>query len=267
MDIFAKKLGERDPQVINAPYGNGDIRPFLLTEEEVMELKYSVVRSFDQICWEGEIITQIWENKYGWFDTSKNLIDIGAGAGEYPIFCGFKHSWAFDPNKRKQALIWANMLSHDKLNDITVYPYGISDEPGIRTFNGWSEDIDNSHPHGDIEEIEFRTLDSFKFENVGLIKIDIEGFEYFALKSGVDTLIRNNYPPLLIEVWSDGNIRGFFEKHGDDVVKEYLSRKYKLLIFLEALGYVRIEDPRFGDWETSFFIHKDQLNGWVKPKE
>ena len=155
------------------------------------------------------------------------------------------------------------MLSSDKLDEIDVLPYAISDYPGIRAFSGWSEDIYN-HPSDQPQDIEYRTLDSFGIKNVGLIKIDIEGFEYNAICSGLTTIIENGYPPLLLEVWPEGHMRKFFPP---DKFIDYQNRQQKLLILLDSLGYIKIEDPRFGDWETFFFIHKSHLNGWEKPKE
>ena len=147
------------------------------------------------------------------------------------------------------------------MDDIEVFPYAISDKPGVREFNGWTEDIDiNEWGRGDIHMIEYRTLDSFNFTNVGLIKIDIEGFELFAIRSGIGTIIRNNYPPLLIETWPDANIESFM---GEDA-PIYKVRKYTLIRLLQDIGYVLIEDPAFGDWETKFFIHKTRLGGYTR---
>jgi hypothetical protein len=73
-----------------------------------------------------------------------------------------------------------------------------------------------------------KTLDSFQFENVSFIKIDVEGFEKEVLMGAVDTLRRNNYPKILFESW--GNWK---EKEGvpaDQIRKE-------LFVYLEGLGY------------------------------
>lgn len=260
MDIHAKYLGI-DPAPINGIIN--DRRPFFMTDEEVNEMNYYLrVHHEDGVCWESNIIDQINENKYGWFDFSKSLIDIGAGAGEYPIFTNFAHSYAFEPNKRKQCLIYANMLSFDKIADIDVIPYAISDTPGIRKFNGWTEDYTkNSNKPEGIYDIEYRTLDSFNLTNVGLIKVDIEGFELFALRSGIGTLIRNNYPPLLIELWQDRGIELFFKGNDDDIAM-YKNRRDVLIQLLQDFGYVLIKDPKLGDWETRFLIHESQLNGY-----
>lgn len=265
MDVYVKYVGAIE-QPINAIVASQ--RPFFMTEEEVGEMEeYRRQYGCDGECWEANIMEQIKENKYGWFDFSKSLIDIGAGAGEYPIFSGFAHSYAFEPNRKKQCLIYANMLSFDRMDNIDVFPYAISDNPGVRGFNGWSEDLNNIGNSGTdkyldkgIVQMEYRTLDSFNLDNIGLIKVDIEGYEYNALRSGIGTIIRNNYPPLLIEIWNDYNIQRWFDKHG--MGEFFLEKKRKLLKLLDNLGYVRIND-QFGDWETFFFIHKDQLNGYT----
>lgn len=54
----------------------------------------------------------------------------------------------------------------------------------------------------DISELTFipmRTLDSFQFENVGLIKIDVEDMELFALEGAIE-LIKKCKPNIVIEI-------------------------------------------------------------------
>jgi FkbM family methyltransferase len=48
------------------------------------------------------------------------------------------------------------------------------------------------------EEVEVGRLDDFKFENVGLIKLDCEGYEYFVLHGGMET-IRRCRPVVIVE--------------------------------------------------------------------
>ena len=47
--------------------------------------------------------------------------------------------------------------------------------------------------------VPIRTLDSYGFENVGFIKIDVEGFELATLKGAARTL-QTSRPKLLIEI-------------------------------------------------------------------
>lgn len=250
MDIYAKYINQSE-YVINNPLNNS--RPFFMTKMEVDEMgHYRSLYHTDGVCWESNIMDQIWENKYGWFDFSKSLIDIGAGAGEYPIFTGFAHSYAFEPNKRKQCLIYTNMLSFDKMDNIEVFPYAIGDTPGLKDFNGWSEDPAVTRELNNIYKIEYRTLDSFNFTNIGLIKLDIEGFELYAIKSGLGTIIRNDYPPILTELWNDSDINNYMGERA----YIYMERRDELLDILQNLGYIMI--PEFGDWETKLFIHHSQ---------
>ena len=49
------------------------------------------------------------------------------------------------------------------------------------------------------ERVEMRTSDSFGFQNVSLVKIDVEGFENEIL-AGAERLIRESRPVTLLEI-------------------------------------------------------------------
>jgi FkbM family methyltransferase len=55
---------------------------------------------------------------------------------------------------------------------------------------------------GSKEKMILMTLDSLGFENVRLLKIDVEGHELEVLKGGIETLKANNYPPIIFEAWT-----------------------------------------------------------------
>jgi FkbM family methyltransferase len=60
-----------------------------------------------------------------------------------------------------------------------------------------------------LEKIEVTTIDAeCKNKKVGLIKMDIEGFEYFAIRGGLETIKRDK-PVLLISIYHTG--KDFFE--------------------------------------------------------
>jgi FkbM family methyltransferase len=92
---------------------------------------------------------------------------------------------------------------------LTVHQLGISDKKGEFEINAPLIDgqpaygfasVEQSWPAGQSisHRIETRTLDSFSFENVSLIKIDIEGHEAAALRGAQETLKRCR-PALIIE--------------------------------------------------------------------
>ena len=69
---------------------------------------------------------------------------------------------------------------------------GMSVAPGVRA------------PASMTEPTGFRTLDSFGFKDIRLIKADVEGMELDVVKGSLRTLKDNDYPPLLLEAWKSG---------------------------------------------------------------
>lgn len=84
------------------------------------------------------------------------------------------------------------------------------------------------------ETIPIRTLDSFAFDNVGFVKIDVEGFELQVLQGSVETLKRNNHPPVLIEIWDVVCWRKNFANY-------YAHNKAAIIQLLEGLGYTKTQ--------------------------
>lgn len=91
--------------------------------------------------------------------------------------------------------------------------------------------------NGDNDEnsdntIELKKLDTFGLKNIGLIKIDVEGFELLVLNGGIKTIKDNNYPPIFIEIWS---AKGW--RNTDETRDYYIENKKKIIIFLLTLNY------------------------------
>lgn len=202
------------------------------------------------LCEEYGIIQKIQENKENFFDFSKSLIDIGAEDGNYAILLNFNKNYCFEPNKKKCSLIWTNMWLKNKIENTEVYNIALGDTDfETVNFNGFAEPGDNnnflyenSFYEGKEYTITKRTLDSFGIENVGLIKTDTEGFDYFVLKGGLNTIINNNYPPILFECWDVGSFGQTQEGYD------------RMMNFLTDLGYEILKN--WGDVETHLAIKK-----------
>ena len=98
-------------------------------------------------------------------------------------------------------------------------------------------------------EAETKTLDSFNIENVGFIKIDVEGFEEKVIRGGLLTIIKSNYPPILFECWQVG-----YNTICGQMTQEKHDSLYNLL---KTLGYEIFEG--WGDDATHLAVHKTQL--------
>lgn len=202
------------------------------------------------------ISIQMNENKY--FDFNKNFIDIGARYGEFSkeLARSFNHVFAFEPNKKSAALIYVNCLLGDVIDKVDVHNVYLSDKNSFVYFNGWCDQndpninvtklvndvvdmYDGEHLDNNVNKITSHTLDEYNFDNIGLIKIDTEGYELNVLKGAAGTIIRNNCPPILFELLDDEYFKN--KENGE----EY---KNTILSFLRSLGYSKIiqygEDPQ-----------------------
>jgi FkbM family methyltransferase len=143
----------------------------------------------------------------------KNFLDIGAHVGTYSFICGkkAKHTYSFECNPKVFCYLAANIALHELEEKITPYRYALGNEAKILDFYIRSSDgggngvklLSTSDNNLKKINVEVRTLDSFKLENIGLIKIDVEGFEKEVLLGGLETLANNNFPDIIFESWGD----------------------------------------------------------------
>ena len=132
-------------------------------------------------------------------------LDIGANLGLFTFFFSkySKKVFAFEPNPYPLRYLPNLIDSNVELMKIAVSDSNQKMNLLIpKSSKGWSsngatlKDIDVKN--GIKIEVEARTIDSFNFSNVGLIKIDVEGAEKSVL-IGAQKTIRENEPNLIIE--------------------------------------------------------------------
>ena len=135
----------------------------------------------------------------------RTYIDIGAHNGDtsLPFVDTFKRIICFEPNPQS----FAELTKHKNL-ECYSYALGNKESTGTLVIN----DKTNNPEHGSIFEnrtkewtngekftVDIKTLDSFKFFNdVDLIKIDTEQYEYFVIEGALKT-IKKNRPVIFFE--------------------------------------------------------------------
>lgn len=196
---------------------------------------------FDEI----EIIEKINKNEDGFFDFSKVLVDIGSEIGIYPRYTNFSYNYMFEGNKTRIIMSEFNMLIGGKEDTFEIHNVLLSDKKEKIKYDGFFTEyspIDDKQYSKENENVlNATTLDSFNIQNIGLIKIDVEGMEEKVLRGAVGTIIRNNYPPILFELWGEGMQK---------MTQEQMDRTLKFLI---ELGYE--VKWRWGDYETHLALH------------
>lgn len=185
----------------------------------------------------------------------KSFVDIGTNYGAYIMSLQdlFAHCYGFEPSKQIYNIACANMALHRISDKTTLYNCGLSDKcdmlkyTSVDEFGGCNffvkeEETDTSvtlaHRMDGYRD-DFRTscymqvnrLDDYNIKNIGLIKIDVEGFELNVLKGGQETLARNGYPMLIVESWN-------VEENDTDEIKEAKTKlRNELFEFVTDMGY------------------------------
>ena len=133
------------------------------------------------------------------------MIDVGANIGIFARPCAqiFERVICFEPVETNFAALQLNMADSPNAE---LHAVGLSDRPQRVKFEmqinkcGCSRQVEQwgQNPGFANHECELVTLDSFGFDQVDWIKVDVEGAEMSVLEGGRET-IRCNRPWLLLE--------------------------------------------------------------------
>lgn len=130
-------------------------------------------------------------------DSGKDFVDIGAHVGTWTVpFAKKVKCHSFECSPRTYNFLCANLALNNLDYDVKTYNIALGDTCGTTSYfirqadgggNGCMKfDYD---PKKDSKEITvpLATLDSFNLNNIGFIKIDVEGFELNVLQGSRDT--------------------------------------------------------------------------------
>lgn len=176
------------------------------------------------------------------------VIDIGAGIGAFSVPLAIKHGdrfifSSFEPLNIINQQLNTNILLNN-LDNVRAYPFGLCekntlvDAPVLDLNNSSNHgsysfdmktNVARGMPNGDANEVyEFRSLDSFRFAGVKLIKISTPGMELRVLQGAVETLAQNNWPPVLFEAWQ----MDWYKEERAKVLDFFASRAYEHYVML-----------------------------------
>lgn len=171
----------------------------------------------------------------------RNAVDIGAHVGISvhhwaPLF---EHVYAFEPMVDHYDCLVKNTA---KFNNVECFNNAMSNEScmlkgayrSMKNSGSFQlvdeEFLANNNKNAKIYNIPSKRLDEFNLENVDMIKIDVEGWEFEVLK-GAEQTIRCCKPILMVE-YTHGGGKENKSMHTYDI-EEYRS-------FIKSLDYVEI---------------------------
>ena len=209
------------------------LKKIFFSEKYLLEkrLKRAIKKNYEK---ELEII-----DRYS--DKSKDALDIGVyrGVYSYKLSQNFKTVHSFEPNPLLYPYLEKNLKK--VINNMILYNLALSDTNGvselklpIRSKSIFKNNIEElfklgaatMHPENIMNNykkvpIQMKRLDEIKINNnIGFIKIDVEGHEKNVIEGGLDT-IKKNKPVLLVEIE---------EKHTKKPIEETIN-------FIKSLNY------------------------------
>jgi len=191
-------------------------------------------------------------------DPDRVSLDIGADVGEFAIamLASSRSVIAFEP-RPAQARDLASMFTAVGAA-VRIEAVALSDQPGttamrvVESDPGRStidqENVLDTAVGGPVQSIEVavKRLDDLRLEDVGLVKIDVEGHELAVLRGAVDTLQRNR-PTIVVEAE---------ERHHANAVADITA----LLTGLGYRGYFLLDDHRRPIEEFDAAQHQNPAN-------
>lgn len=140
-------------------------------------------------------------------DPAKNAIDAGANKGVYTHVMAerARHVHAFEPNPGMYRL-----LQQTAARNVTTYEVALANRSGTAELRipigskgysnqGASLSTVKTMRNFAAVKVETKRIDDYRFDAVGFIKIDVEGFEDEVIAGAVETLARCR-PNLLVEI-------------------------------------------------------------------
>lgn len=173
-------------------------------------------------------------------DYTKNFnsaIDVGAWIGDSTDLLArvFSNVYAFEANTQTYDCCKCNLKNR---TNVEIFNYALSNSNETKeffnresSFSGWINTLTEeiiTRPT-EIATVECRTLDSFDFQNIDLIKIDVDSHEGYVLEGSQEFFSRNS-PVVVIE-------------YKPSILIRQSKEMKKPLEMLQDIGYKIISQP------------------------
>lgn len=159
------------------------------------------------------------------------FVDIGANVGHYSLLAGVKTNAkiiSIEPIPKTFRRFYQNLEINQLTEKVKSLNIGLSDKKGELHFSNEAFTTNKVVKDGNGIKVPVDTLDAVcEKEQVNLMKIDVEGFEWFVLQGAASVLNSESLKVIIIELNGAGKNFGI----EDD----------QIVAFLNALGYQQFE--------------------------
>ncbi len=181
----------------------------------------------------------------------RDIIDGGAFVGDSALmFSEYRprHIYCFEPTLKNQKLL-NETIKMNNLDNVSVISSALSDKPGTGVMNiaGPGSSLMPKNKKKQQQETPITTIDEFTKEKdlrVGVIKLDVEGFEYNVIMGALDTIKRDR-PILLISLYHRGKdffeIKPLIDNLGADYEFKILKENNTLVYEIILIAYPKLQ--------------------------
>lgn len=169
-------------------------------------------------------------------------LDIGAHYGTWSVGfaqAGFRKVLSFEPMPDVHEVLKNNAAGHDS---IETYMFALGEKRKEVLMDRGEENTGQGHINAAKQpgNVIVVPLDEFQYDDLDLIKMDVEGYEYFVLKGGQKTIMKHK-PALCLEL---NGLSARYNTQDCAIIKMLYEWGY-MLAALENKDYL--------------FIHKDKM--------
>ncbi len=143
------------------------------------------------------------------------FVDVGSNIGTYTLAAAIAVGstgsvQAFEPDSRANVLLQRNVMRHGLQGRVTIHGQAVGAEAGTMGIIRYENDLLSGAAASasafspgeslDVVDVAVVTIDDFGFGSIGMMKIDVEGFELEALSGSRRTIERSPDLALLVEL-------------------------------------------------------------------
>lgn len=174
------------------------------------------------------------------------FLDVGANVGHYTLLAGvFSQARviAIEPIPSTFERLESNIGLNSWKYSVILKNIGLSNEPKELVFTHQQFTTNKVSKNGKGIRVKVDTLDAICFsEKPRMIKIDVEGYEWFVLKGGMKTLESDEVKVIIIELNESGKNFGIEDEQIIDLLKTKGYKPFEYDIFNRKLKPIKFKN-------------------------